>query len=72
MIFPMRNDGGHDIFLVYRTVVSADGVLPLTRYILTGVQLEIFNRTWDPAAATGWTDDPCWSACNVAEAHEIL
>jgi malonyl-CoA/methylmalonyl-CoA synthetase len=50
-LLPPREDG-QDIFLVYRTVVSADGVLPLTRYILTGVQLEVFNKTWD--AATMW------------------
>ncbi|KAJ5771689.1 acetyl-CoA synthetase-like protein [Penicillium odoratum] len=47
-LLPPREDG-QDIFLVYRTIVSADGVLPLTRYILTGVQLEIFNQTWDAA-----------------------
>lgn len=45
----VRKDG-QDIFLIYRTVVSAGGVLPLTRYVLTGVQLEIFNQAWDAAA----------------------
>ncbi|KAJ6001523.1 acetyl-CoA synthetase-like protein [Penicillium canescens] len=47
-LLPPREDG-QDIFLVYRTVVSAAGVLPLVRYILTGVQLEIFNQKWDAA-----------------------
>jgi malonyl-CoA/methylmalonyl-CoA synthetase len=47
-LLPPREDG-QDIFLVYRTVISAAGVLPLVRYILTGVQLEIFNQKWDAA-----------------------
>ncbi|CAG8932825.1 unnamed protein product [Penicillium salamii] len=48
VLLPPQKDG-HDIFLVYRNVVSAAGVLPLVRYILTGVQLEMLNQKWDPA-----------------------
>ncbi|CAG8057968.1 unnamed protein product [Penicillium salamii] len=46
-LLPPQKDG-HDIFLVYRNVISAAGVLPLVRYILTGVQLEMLNQKWNP------------------------